>query len=56
VKEIDFKDAELLRRFVSGLYKIRGREKTGLCARHQRKVSKGIKRAREMGLLPYTPK
>ncbi len=56
VEEMDFKDTELLRNFMSGAYKIRGRRKTGVCARHQRKITQAIKRAREMGLLPYTSK
>jgi len=52
-KEINFKDTETLRRFISGLAKIRPRKKTGLCAYHQKKLAKAIKRARYMGLLPY---
>ena len=55
-KEIDFKDTELLRRFISASYKIRSRKKTGLCIRNQKKIAQAIKRARELGLLPYTPK
>ncbi len=51
IKEIDFKETEILRRFVSGLGKIRPRKKTGLCASHQRKLSRAIKRARHLGLL-----
>jgi len=56
VKEIDFKDLALLQRFISGLAKIRGKKKTGLCAGHQRKLAKAIKRARHLGLLPHTIK
>lgn len=51
IKEIDFKDPELLRKFVSGLGKIRGKKKTGLCSKHQRQLAKAIKRARQLGLL-----
>jgi small subunit ribosomal protein S18 len=51
IQEIDFKNATLLERFISGLGKIRPRKKTGLCAGHQRKLSKAIKRARRLGLL-----
>lgn len=51
IKEIDFKYADLLRRFISGLGKIRPRRKTGLCATHQRKLAKAVKRARHLGLL-----
>lgn len=53
---VDFKDVELLRQFISGFYKIKPRKKTGLCMHHQKKVAQAIKRARQMGLLPYTVK
>jgi len=56
INEIDFKDTETLSRFVSSFYKIKSRKKTGLCAHHQKKVSTAIKRARQMGLMPYLPK
>lgn len=56
IKEIDFRNTELLRRFVSGLGKIRPRKKTRLCAKHQRELAKVIKKARQMGLLSYTSK
>ncbi|MDI6716421.1 MAG: 30S ribosomal protein S18 [Actinomycetota bacterium] len=51
---IDFKDINLLRRFVSDRGKIRPRRVTGTCAQHQRDLSIAIKRAREMALMPYT--
>lgn len=51
--KIDYKDARGLRRFISDRGKILPRTKTGLCAKHQRKVAKAIKRARELALLPY---
>jgi len=54
IKEINFKDTELLKRFLSGLGKIRAKKRTGVCASHQRKLAKAIKRARFLGLLPYT--
>ncbi|MDO8663250.1 MAG: 30S ribosomal protein S18 [Candidatus Wildermuthbacteria bacterium] len=56
VKDIDYKDTELLRKFLSGLAKIRARKKTGACASHQRKIARAIKRARHLGLIPHTPK
>jgi len=56
IKEIDFKDIETLRRFISGLGKIRAKKRTGVCASHQRKLARAIKRARILGLLPYTSK
>ncbi|KPJ71784.1 30S ribosomal protein S18 [Parcubacteria bacterium DG_74_3] len=54
--EIDYKDSDLLKRFISGLGKIRSRKRTGLCSKHQRELSRAIKRARHLGLLPYTVK
>jgi small subunit ribosomal protein S18 len=55
-QEIDFKDTDLLKRFISSLGKIRPRKKTGLCAKHQRKLSTAVKRARNIGLLSSTNK
>jgi len=54
-KEIDFRDTILLKKFLSGLFKIRPRKKTGLCAYHQRRLAQAVKRARYLGLLPYVP-
>ncbi|MFH1968662.1 MAG: 30S ribosomal protein S18 [bacterium] len=56
VDNIDFKDTETLARYVSGFYKIKPRKKTNLCSYHQRKIANAIKRARQMGLMAYTPK
>jgi small subunit ribosomal protein S18 len=56
IKEIDYRDTELLRRFISGLGKIRAKKRTGVCSSHQRKLAKAIKRARHLGLLPTTTK
>ncbi|MGY3750976.1 30S ribosomal protein S18 [Vagococcus acidifermentans] len=50
---IDYKDVELLQRFVSERGKILPRRVTGTCAKHQRKLTTAIKRARIMGLLPF---
>lgn len=50
---IDYKDTELLRRFISDRGKVRPRRVTGLTPRQQREVSAAIKNAREMALLPY---
>lgn len=55
-EEIDFKDTELLRKFLSSLGKIKPRKRTGLCAGHQRKLSRAVKRARHLGLLSATEK
>jgi small subunit ribosomal protein S18 len=53
VDEVDYKNANQLRRFVSEKGKIRSRRITGACRRHQRQVALAVKRAREMALLPY---
>jgi small subunit ribosomal protein S18 len=51
---IDFKQVDLLRRFITEDGKIRPRRQTGTCARHQRALARAIKRARHLALLPYT--
>jgi small subunit ribosomal protein S18 len=53
IEQVDYKDVSALRRFVSERGKIRSRRITGACRRHQNQVSKAIKRARELALLPY---
>lgn len=53
VEEIDYKNYNQLRRFVSDRGKIRARRVTGTCRRHQRQLAIAVKRAREMALLPY---
>mgnify|MGYP003879740333 CR=1 FL=1 len=53
LKEIDWKNVSLLKRFLSPSGKIRPRKKTHLCAKHQRKVALAVKKAREMAFLPY---
>lgn len=50
---LDYKHPDILRRFMSERGKIHPRRITGLCAYHQRLLSRHIKRARYMGLLPY---
>jgi len=52
----DFKNVDILRRFLSETGKILPRRRTGLSAREQRKLARTIKRARIMGLLPFTEK
>ncbi len=51
--KIKYMDHQLLSRFVTERGKITPSRITGTCARHQRKVSKAIKRARNIGLLPF---
>lgn len=50
----DYKDIELLRRYVGERGKMEPRRKVGNCAKHQRIVAQAVKRARYMALLPYT--
>ncbi len=51
---IDYKQIDVLRRFVTEDGKIRPRRQTGTCATHQRKLALAIKRARHIALLPFT--
>lgn len=54
VEYIDYKDVNLLQRFVSDRSKIRNRRVTGNTVQQQREIANAIKNAREMALLPYT--
>jgi len=54
ISEIDYKDSQLLQRFMSQYSKIRPRRRTGVCSKHQRKLAQSIKRARVLAILPYT--
>lgn len=51
---VDYKDVALVRRHISERGKILGRTRTGLCARHQREMTRAIKRARLVALLPFS--
>jgi len=53
VREVDYKNVNQLRRFISDRGKIRAPRITGACRKHQRQLAVAIKRAREMALLPY---
>ena len=53
VEFVDYKDINLLKKFVSDRGKIRSRRITGACRRHQSQVARAVKRARELALLPY---
>ena len=53
VDEVDYKNVNELRRYVSEKGKIRSRRISGACRRHQRQVAVAVKRARELALLPY---
>jgi small subunit ribosomal protein S18 len=54
VRTVEYKDADLLRRFVNEEGKIRPRRQTNVCAKHQRSLAQAIKRARHLALLPFT--
>ncbi|GKQ37309.1 30S ribosomal protein S18 [Streptomyces sp. A012304] len=51
---IDYKDTDLLRKFISDRGKIRSRRVTRVSAQQQRQLARAIKNAREMALLPYS--
>lgn len=51
---LDYKNVELLRRFITADGKIRPRRQTGTCAKHQRELARAIKRARHIAFLPFT--
>ncbi|MCL1827450.1 MAG: 30S ribosomal protein S18 [Candidatus Cloacimonetes bacterium] len=50
---IDYKNTDVLRNFISETGKIEPRRLTGVCPKHQRRISREIKKARQMALLPY---
>lgn len=54
--DIDYKNEDLLRKFISPQGRILPRKKTGACAFHQRKIARAIKRARVSGILPFVVK
>ncbi|MEU0208488.1 30S ribosomal protein S18 [Streptomyces canus] len=54
VTYVDYKDADLLRKFISDRGKIRSRRVTRVSAQQQRLLARAIKNAREMALLPYS--
>jgi len=54
-KVIDYKNVELLRPYLTEHARIRPRRMTGVCAKHQRRLARAIKRARHLALLPFSP-
>ena len=52
--QVDYKDVNTLRKFISESGKILPRRMTGACAKHQRAVTLAVKRARQVALLPFT--
>lgn len=53
INAVDYKNIQLVRRFMSPHAKIMGRKRTGSCATHQRMITQALKRARHMALLPF---
>ncbi len=51
---IDYKDVDMLKRFISDRGRIEPRRKTGVSAKYQRPLAMALKRARHLALLPYT--
>ena len=56
VNRIDYKNQQLLRRFISSYSKIVPRKRSGVCSKHQRQLAQAIKRARIMAILPFVTK
>ena len=54
INYVDYKQTDVLRKFVSGQFKISSVARTGMCHKHQRMVAKAVKLARFMALMPYT--
>ena len=54
--DVDYKNHQLLQKFLSSYLKILPSKRTGACSAHQRRVSEAIKRARIMALLPFVPR
>ena len=51
--ELDYKNAEQLKKFINEKGKILPRRATGACAKHQREITLAVKRARHIAILPY---
>jgi len=54
IESVNYKDIELLRTFTTEMGKIIPRRISGNCAKHQRQITAGIKRARNIALMPFT--
>ncbi|QQS39501.1 30S ribosomal protein S18 [Candidatus Woesebacteria bacterium] len=50
-----YKDYQDLAKFLNDRSKIQGKDRTGVCSKHQRALGREIKRARHLGLLPFAP-
>lgn len=54
IEVVDYKDIGRLRRYISDRGKIEPRRQTGTCAKHQRMLSRAVKRARHVALIPFS--
>ncbi len=54
IKYIDYKNIQLLRRYITKYYKIVPKYYSGNCLKHQKTLARAVKNAREMALIPYT--
>ncbi len=54
VEKVDYKDSEKLKKYITERGKILPRRINGNCAKHQRQLTRAIKKARIMALLPFT--
>jgi len=52
-ESVDYKNVDILKRYIDNRARIKSRRRTGVCAKHQRELSRAIERARQMALLPY---
>lgn len=53
LKNIDYKETDLLKKFLDQQAKIVSKEQTGVCAKHQRKLARAVKRSRFLALIPF---
>jgi len=53
IDEVDYKDVKMLQKYINSYGKMDARKRSGLCAKHQRKLATAIKRSRMMALLPF---
>jgi small subunit ribosomal protein S18 len=56
IEQIDYKDTEILKKFLNPHGRMVSRKRTGISAKYQRQLATAVKRARFMGLLPYVAK
>lgn len=53
IRIVDYKNTDILKKFLDPYARISPKKRTGVCAMHQRKVAKAVKQARIMALLPF---